>query len=75
MIFFPYFIMQAAYLFFLYVLLCSKDCIFILIIVFNGNFQENKQHFVMKFLQLLVATTEKQKCDTEFSLKQNRIRR
>ena len=35
---------------------------------------ENKQHFVMKFLQLLVAITEKQKCDTEFSLKQNRIR-
>ena len=29
---------------------------------------ENKQHFAMKFLQLQVATTEKQKCDTEFSL-------
>ena len=30
---------------------------------------ENKQHFVMKFLPLLVAITEKQNCDTKFSLK------
>ena len=30
---------------------------------------ENKQHFFMKFLPLLVAITEKQNHDTKFSLK------
>ena len=71
--------------FFFLILLCEPPIfvLFICTLVFqrlhiypnyrrHGKFPtllKNKQHFVMKFLQLQVATTEKQKCDTEFSLK------